>query len=68
VKPALLYTVVGLAAFAVGGGLWWATRPAGRDPARLEAPSVSPAALYAATFRDDSGRSNYLNREFFYRV
>ena len=61
-KPAAVYAAVGLAAFAVGGAMWWATQPGRRDPARLEAPSVSPAALYAATFRDDNGASQPLGR------
>jgi thiol-disulfide isomerase/thioredoxin len=56
------FTVVGLTAFALGAGFWWLARPAHRNPAQLEAPSITGAALYAAAFRDGDGQLQALGR------
>ena len=61
-KASHLFTLVGAAALGLGAALWWGTRPAARDPARLEAPAISGPALYAATFRDASGLTQPLGR------
>ena len=44
--------LIAVAAFAAGTLLWWLSRPATRDPARLDPPAISGPALYAAAFRD----------------
>ena len=61
-KATPLFTLVGVAAFATGGVLWLATHRTTPDPARLEAPAISGAALYAASFRDAEGRQQPLGR------
>ena len=53
-----MFAAVAVAAVAAGGGLWWLTRPA----SRVEAPAVSAAALYAATFTDETGARQALGR------
>ena len=60
-KAARVFTLVGIAAFAAGAGLWLATRPA-PEPGQLEAPTIGGPALYAATFRDADGSAQALGR------
>ena len=55
-----LYTAIGAAALALGGTLWMLQRPAG--PPKPAPASIGPAALYAATFQDEAGRSQALGR------
>lgn len=57
-KPRFLYAGVAVAAVAAGAALWWTGRP----PPRTSAPTISGAALYAATFRDTAGRPQSLGQ------
>jgi thiol-disulfide isomerase/thioredoxin len=51
-----LFLAIGLAALAAGAGLWhWTRQPkAPSAPNSIAAPSIAPAALFAATFVDES--------------
>ena len=53
------FTVVGFLAMAAGATLWLAGRPA---PPSTGPTSVAPAALYAASFEDESGQRQPLGR------
>ena len=55
-----LYAAITVAAVALGGTLWFLERPAG--PPKPAPPSIGQAALYAATFTDESGQSQALGR------
>ena len=54
---ARLFVAIGLVALAAGAGLWqWSrqSRPLPPQPASVEAPSIAPAALFAASFLDEA--------------
>ena len=53
-----MFALVGVLAGLAGTVLWLATRPA--SPVHDTIPSVSPAAVMAATFRDTDGRRRSL--------
>jgi thiol-disulfide isomerase/thioredoxin len=55
-----LYAAIAAAALALGGTLWLLERPAGAP--KPVAPSIGPAALYAATFVDEAGQGQALGR------
>lgn len=58
-RAGVTFAAVGLAALAAGAGLWWLDRASPDGPAL---PSVSPGALYAATFRDTDGNTQALGQ------
>ena len=53
-----VFAAVALAAVVAGSALWFLGRPS----PRVERPAVSPTALYAASFTDESGTSQALGR------
>ena len=59
-----LFVAIGLAAALAGATAWhWGRKAAPpRTPAGLAAPSIAPAALYSATFRDESGAPRALGQ------
>ena len=59
-----LFVAIGLAAAVAGTALWHWSRQGARAkaPAELAAPSIAPAALYAATFHDESGAPRALGQ------
>lgn len=57
-KARFVFGAVAVAALAAGAGLWWSQRP----PPRTGPPTISGAALYAATFRDARGGAPSLGR------
>lgn len=61
-SPGRLFAAVGLAAVAAGAALWLATRPARIEAPGAPAAHVSPAALYAAGFRDLRGEPQSLGQ------
>lgn len=61
---ARLFVAIGLAAAVAGTALWhWSRQAAApKAPADLAAPSIAPAALYAATFQDETGNPRALGQ------
>jgi thiol-disulfide isomerase/thioredoxin len=55
----MFFAVVGIVAMAAGTALWLAGRPA---PPATGPASIAPAALYAASFRDEAGQSQSLGQ------
>lgn len=53
-----LFAGVALAAVAAGAALWWSGRP----PPMTSEPTISGAALYAATFTDTAGQPQSLGQ------
>ena len=53
-----VFAAVALAAVVAGFGLWWLARPA----PRVEAPTISATALYAASFLDERGAARSLGQ------
>ena len=59
-SPRWLYPLIGVAAFAAGGALWWLARGPGPAALAEKPPEIAPAALLAATFTDVAGRPHAL--------
>jgi thiol-disulfide isomerase/thioredoxin len=57
-----LFAAIALAAAAAGAALWWAVRPSAPSATAPGPIQIAPAALFAATFTDATGRRQALGQ------